>query len=548
MRADATVHPVATTVAAARFATSSPAVVAFACIAVACFVVPSDLRAQDAESGRAIYDRWCAECHGVEGAGDGPAADHMLPRPRDFVQARYQVRTTGPGELPTDADIMHILEEGMPGTAMPAWPNLSERERRDVVAYLKTFSRFFENADPQPLDFVSDPGAGEEALASGREVYQELECWKCHGESGRGSGQSTPTLEDWRDFPIRAADLTEPWNFNGGAGPEAVYRRMMTGLDGTPMPAYSDAVASDVVTPEELWHLAHYVESLAPTLQPRASDLISAGRVEGELPSSPDDAGWAEARAAFVPLVGQVIETPRAFAPTVDGVWVRALHDGERVALRLEWGDPSNSPDTLWNEWQAKIVETLYADDAELSADTPMSDGLAVQLPAEIPDGSERPYFLMGESNDPVTLWTWDSRGGPAEAQGRGLGNISPLSGGDLSAASAWNGGHWEVVLTRSIAGGAEGAIELAEGTVTPVAFFAWDGSSAETPDRGSVSSWIYLYLEEPTSSNVVIAPIVALLLTGGLLWWLVRGAQRKSARTGATGSASAAGPAAEGA
>ncbi len=508
---------------------TAPAVLA----AVALFVAPGALLAQqgDAENGREIYDRWCAECHGAEGAGDGPAAAHMLPRPRDFVQARYQVRTTGPGELPTDADIMRILEVGMPGTAMPGWPNLSERERRDVVAYIKSFSRFFENADPQPMDFASDPGAGEGALASGREVYRELECWKCHGESGRGSGQSTPTLEDWRDFPIRAADLTEPWNFNGGAGAEAIYRRMMTGLDGTPMPAYSDAVASDVVTPEQMWHLAHYVESLAPTRQPQPADLISAALVE-ELPASPDSEAWTEAEPGFVPLVGQVIETPRDFAPTVDGLWVRALHDGERVALRLEWGDPSNSPDTLWNEWQGKIVETLHADDVELSPDAPMSDGLAVQFPAEMPDGSERPYFLMGESNDPVTLWTWDSREGAAEAQGRGLGNISPLSGGDLSAESSWDGGHWNVVLTRSISDGAEGAISLARGVVTPVAFFAWDGSSAETPDRGSVSSWIYLYLEEPTSSNVVIAPIVALLLTGGLLWWLVRGAQRRSERT----------------
>ncbi|MFW6089106.1 MAG: c-type cytochrome [Gemmatimonadota bacterium] len=508
-------------------------------------LAPPAALAQDLENGREVYDRWCAECHGAEGAGDGPAADYMLPRPRDFVQARYQVRTTGPGELPTDEDIMHILEVGMPGTAMPAWPNLTESEKRDVTAYIKSFSRFFENADPQPMDFAADPGGGEEALASGREVYRELECWKCHGESGRGSGQSTPTLEDWRDVPIRAADLTEPWNFNGGAGAEAVYRRMMTGLDGTPMPAYSDAVASDVVTTDEMWHLAHYVESLAPTPEPRTSDLISAARIEGELPSSPDDGAWDEARAAFVPLVGQVIETPRAFAPTVDGVWVRALHDGERVALRLEWGDPSNSPDTTWNEWQARIVESLHADEAELSPDEPMTDGLAVQFPAEMPEGAERPYFLMGESNDPVTLWTWDSRAGAVEAQGRGLGSISSLSGGDLSAESVWDGGHWEVVLARSLAGGVEGAISLAEGVVTPVAFFAWDGSSAETPERGSVSSWIYLYLEEPTSSNVVIAPIVALLLTGGLLWWLVRGAQRRSARSG---SVPAGDPATEGA
>jgi len=487
--------------------------------------------AQDAEAGKAVYDKWCAECHGVDGAGDGPAADHMLPRPRDFTAARYQVRTTANGELPTDDDILLILEHGMSGTAMPAWPNLGEQQRRDVVAYIKSLSRYFEDASPEPMDFAADPGGGEDAIAAGEATYQELECWKCHGDTGRGSGQSTPTLEDWRKLPIRAADLTEPWNFNGGGGAEMIYRRMMTGLDGTPMPAFSDAVDSDVVTPEQLWQVAHYVASLAPTLDPRTSDLITATRIEGELPTAPDADAWAEAEPAFVPLVGQVIHTPRDFAPTVDGLWVRALHDGRRIALRLEWGDPSDSPDPAWNEWQAKITGTLYADGAELPPEAPMPDGLAVQFPATQPEGAKRPYFLMGGTSDPVNLWRWGSRDGAAEAEGRGLGNITPLpGGGDLSASGDWNAGHWELVLSRSIGADTEGAISLAEGVVTPVAFFAWDGSSAETPARGSVSSWIYLYLEEPTSSNVVIAPIVALLLSGGLLWLLVRNAQRKVA------------------
>ena len=103
-------------------------------------------------------------------------------------------------------------------------------------------------------------------------------------------------------------------------------------------------------------------------------------------------------------------------------------------------------------------------------------------------------------------------------------------AGGDLSGEASWNEGHWELVLSRSIESGAEGAIGLVEGVVIPLAVFAWDGSSAETPDRGSVSSWIYLYLEEPASSNVVIAPILAILLSGGLLLLLVRGAQKRAA------------------
>ncbi|MEN8144713.1 MAG: c-type cytochrome [Gemmatimonadota bacterium] len=495
--------------------------------ALAC--LPSAARAQDADNGGRIYDRWCAECHGAEGLGDGPAAAYMLPRPRDFSQARYQIRTTANGELPTDADILAILENGMPGTTMPAWPNLSGEEKSDVIAYLKSLSRFFDGTEPQMAVLGSDPGGGAEAIESGRAAYESLECWKCHGRSGRGSGQSTPTLEDWREYPIRAADLTEPWTFNGGGGAEEIHTRMLTGLDGTPMPAYSDALEAGVVSEEEVWNVAHYVASLAPTLEPRVADLVLASRVEGELPTSTDDAGWETAESYFVPLVGQIIETPRNFAPTVDGAWVQALHDGHEIALRVSWGDPSDSPDPEWEEWRAKLIPLLHADGADLSADSLLTDGMALQFPAHIPDGSERPYFLMGESSDPVTLWTWDSRSGVAEAQGRGLGNIGAVAETGLSGSAAFDEGRWSVVFRRPIQSQADGVISLAEGVAIPMAMFAWDGSSAETAARGSISSWTYLYLEEPASSAVFIAPLLAALLTAMLGWAAVSSAQRKA-------------------
>ena len=90
--------------------------------------------AQAAPRGKAIYDKWCAECHGANGAGDGSAATYMLPRPRDFTKGVYQIRTTASGELPADADIRRVIDEGMPGTAMPEWKTLlTSAERDDLV-------------------------------------------------------------------------------------------------------------------------------------------------------------------------------------------------------------------------------------------------------------------------------------------------------------------------------------------------------------------------------------------------------------------------------
>src|SRR2546422_6916530 len=75
-------------------------------LALARFPFPvSRLPAQDTTKGKVVYEKWCAGCHGDTGAGDGPAAAYMLPRPRNFTGAVYKIRTTASGQLPTDADL-----------------------------------------------------------------------------------------------------------------------------------------------------------------------------------------------------------------------------------------------------------------------------------------------------------------------------------------------------------------------------------------------------------------------------------------------------------
>src|SRR5690606_466951 len=183
----------------------------FLAISLALALAPTPARGQgegqgqgQGHPGKPIYDRWCAGCHGVDGRGEGEAAAYMLPRPRDFTRALYQVRTTASGGLPTDADLLRVIDEGMPGTAMPGWRTLLSRSERDaLVDYLKTFSRFFGQGEPpQALAFGSAPRASEEVLREGREFYERIECWKCHGQAGRGDGPSAPTQADDAGFPI----------------------------------------------------------------------------------------------------------------------------------------------------------------------------------------------------------------------------------------------------------------------------------------------------------------------------------------------------------
>jgi copper transport protein len=83
-------------------------------------------------AGKAVYERLCLVCHGARGAGDGPAAFTMNPRPLDL---RIHVPLHAEGEH------FHWISEGIPGTAMPGWrANLSDTERWQLVRYIQSLA------------------------------------------------------------------------------------------------------------------------------------------------------------------------------------------------------------------------------------------------------------------------------------------------------------------------------------------------------------------------------------------------------------------------
>jgi DMSO reductase family type II enzyme heme b subunit len=489
----------------------------------------------DAEQGKAVYEKWCAQCHGETGAGDGPASTWMLPRPRDFTMALYQIRSTASGLLPTDADIAHAIDEGLPGTSMPGWKDkLPAGDRRALLAYIKTFSAFFADSSqlPQALDFGSAPGGGDEALRVGKVFYDSIGCHKCHGPQGRGDGQSAPTLKDDNGMPMFAADLTEGWRFNGGATVEEIYKRLRTGIDGTPMPSFSDLLDQKFLTEQELWHVAQYVASLSQP-EPPIHDVIRAAQVEGVLPGAPQDSAWTAADSYYFPLVGQIIRKPRWFTPAVSGVWVQALHNGDSLALRVSWHDRSQSPDTAWLQHIRRVYASLTQDDTVPAALHP--DQLVLQFPRRIPEGMERPYFLMGNAQDPVYQWRWSSAAGGSAAAGtaKGLDRFEPLAGGGVTAQARFERGEWSVVFMRALAtADSTNELQFRTGRAIPIAFFAADGSNGEHGGRLAVSAWYFLALDEPTPLRAYISPVIAVALTLGLGMLWIRRAQRDAGTT----------------
>ncbi|HLQ58669.1 MAG TPA: c-type cytochrome [Gemmatimonadales bacterium] len=498
--------------------------------------LPASPFPQDTSAGKDVYRKWCAGCHGVDGKGDGEGARHMIPTPRDFTGALYQIRSTPSGQLPTDADLLRAIDEGLAGTAMPGWKSrLSDRQRRAVLAYIKTFSTFFADTTqrPQPITFGSAPGGGSgaEALRVGRQFYDSIGCRKCHGDQGRGDGPSAPTLKDDAQHPIFAANLHENWRFNGGGSVEDIYHRLRTGLDGTPMPSFSDLLENKFLTDEQLWRVAQYVRSLSPKEAPMVRDVIHAPLTK-VLPHAPDDSAWTSVDLYWFPLVGQIVHKERWFAPAVSGVWVKAVHTADSIALRVVWDDRSASPDTAWLGHVGRVWATLESDDSTREQPAAWPDQLVVQFPISIPSGMERPYFLMGSSSAPVYQWRWSSSARSAAVAGlaRGIDRFDPLSGAGPGAQAVYDHGQWRLVFTRALAS-ADTASQLPfrTGCAIPVAFFASDGSNGEHGTRMAISTWYFLALDEPVPARVFISPVLAMLLTLGLGMLVVWRAQQKT-------------------
>ena len=152
------------------------------------------------ESGKKLYLKNCSQCHGEKGDGEGYAAPHLRPRPRNFTTGKFKIRTTPNGALPTHQDLVNIIRRGMPYTSMPAWPAFSDQEVSDLAYFITTFSPDFSNKEkvPQPVPLPSAPKATKESVELGKKLYVDNGCVKCHGTLGRGDGPSAPTLvDDW---------------------------------------------------------------------------------------------------------------------------------------------------------------------------------------------------------------------------------------------------------------------------------------------------------------------------------------------------------------
>jgi len=210
------------------------------------------------DSGRQLYYRYCWGCHGARGNGDGENAPYLNILPRNFVIGAFKCRSTPTGTLPLDSDLYNTLKRGINFSNMPNWSALTDQQRADLVAFIKTFSPRWKTEKPgDPIQVPAEPALTVASIKHGSELFQKLECWKCHGQEGRGDGPSASTLTDSNDQPIRPYNFTSDNRSKCGRTNQDLYKIFMTGLDGTPMPSFAD-----VIKPEDAWDLVHFLRTL----------------------------------------------------------------------------------------------------------------------------------------------------------------------------------------------------------------------------------------------------------------------------------------------
>jgi mono/diheme cytochrome c family protein len=284
--------------------------------------------------GARVFMRRCQPCHGTNGDGNGPVAQYLKPLPRDYTKGVFKFTSTPYGAKPRRSDLVRTIQRGVPGTSMPAFADLPPDELDAVVDYviylsqrgelereLATLASQEEELNAEAIaEFAKSivqrwqdaqantvmpltpmPPFTPESVAKGQDLFKSQACNKCHGLDGRGGtfGGLDVGKDVW-GHEAAAADLTSGM-FRGDGRPVDLYRRIYSGINGTPMPGFAQAFKD---SPDDIWYLVHFIRDMGerrrnnqPPLNVPSAAPASPGAPPGEPSAAAPEAKAAQSRS-----------------------------------------------------------------------------------------------------------------------------------------------------------------------------------------------------------------------------------------------------------
>lgn len=168
-------------------------------------------------TGRHLYMRHCMHCHGVTGDGNGPTAEYLNPRPRDYRDGVFKFVSTRRdivGGRANRDDLDRILRHGIPGTYMPSFSMLTDQEVTDIIEYVRWLAmrgQYEQSMNVVLIDFANKTLAEEVK----RKVANYEAALKAYEEEGTGKkpevvSESTIRSEKQKELKdFLAEDLRE---------------------------------------------------------------------------------------------------------------------------------------------------------------------------------------------------------------------------------------------------------------------------------------------------------------------------------------------------
>ncbi len=226
-------------------------------------------------------------------------------------------------------------------------------------------------------------------------------------------------------------------------------------------------------------------------------------QVEGTLPADdPNSAQWDSVPGSEFKLAPQVHWPDRIQEVTVKSVKVKGLHDGQTMAILLEYEDPTDDPK------DAAAVEFMVGDKK-----------------AHFAHGQE----MLQVEGGPVNIWYWKKENGQAlDMSAKGFKTLTTQDTQDVQGFGAWQGGTWRVVFSRSLKTSDEKDVQIEPGEWRNVAFAFWDGAVVDglVKEKGSqkaVSSWWYIRAEPSADNSIYGWVIFGLALAAAFEFVIIR-------------------------